>query len=72
MLEEIIEIIREYVETDDVEITEESTLRGDINATSFDLMNIAEAIENKYGVSIPNREIVTIKTVGDIIRVVDR
>ena len=69
MLDDIIEIICEYVEVEPETITEDSSLRGDIGATSFDLMNIAVAVEEKYGVSVTNRELLKIKTVGDVERV---
>ncbi len=69
MLQEIIEIICEYVEAEPETITAESSLRTDIGATSFDLMNIAVAIEEKYGVTVPDSALPTIKTVGDVISV---
>ena len=67
MLQEIIDIICEYVETDPETITEKTSLRNDVGATSFDLMNVAQAIEEKYGVTVPNNALPRIKTVGDIL-----
>ena len=67
MLQELIDIICEYVEVEPEEITPDANLRTDIGATSFDLMNIAQAVEEKYGVSVPDSAIPKIKTVGDII-----
>lgn len=67
MLQEIIEIICEYVEAEPGTITAESSLRTDIGATSFDLMNIAEAIEDKYSLTVPDSILPKIKTVGDIL-----
>ena len=69
MLQEIIEIICEYVEAEPETITEKTNLRTEIGATSFDLMNIAVAIEEKYGVTVPDSALPTIKTVGDVISV---
>ncbi len=66
MLKEIVEIICEYVEIEPEAVTEEASLRSDIGATSFDLMNIAVAIEEKYHVSLPDSKLPMIKTVGDI------
>lgn len=67
MLQELIDIICEYVEVEPEEITPDANLRTDIGATSFDLMNIAQAVEEKYGVSVPDSALPKIKTVGDII-----
>ena len=72
MLQEIIEIICEYVEIEPEEITPASSLRNDIGATSFDLMNIAVAIEEQYGVSVPDHLIQRIKTVGDIVSLLEK
>lgn len=72
MLNKIARIICEYVETDPSQITEETNLRTDIGASSFDLMNIAIAVEAEYGVSLPNSELPKVKTVGDIMRLVSR
>ena len=72
MLQEIIDIICEYVEVEPEAITPEASLRNDIGATSFDLMNVAQAIEEKYSVKVPNSAIPKIKTVGDIISLLDQ
>ena len=60
------EIICEYVEIEPEEITADSNLRYDIGASSFDLMNIAVAIEEKFKVKMTNASLPKIKTVGDI------
>ncbi len=69
-MQDIIEILREiiceYVEIEPEEITEESNLRFDLGASSFDLMNIAVAIEEKFKVKMSNATLPKIKTVGDI------
>lgn len=60
------EIICEYVEIEPEEITAESNIRFDLGASSFDLMNIAVAIEEKFKVKMSNATLPKIKTVGDI------
>ncbi len=60
------DIICEYVDVDPDDIKEDSSLRYDLGATSFDLMNVADAIEEKFKVSVTNKSLKTIKTVGDI------
>ena len=66
ILEILKEIICEYVEIEPEEISAESSLRFDLGASSFDLMNIAVAIEEKFKVKMSNSTLPTIKTVGDI------
>lgn len=72
MLETVIEIICDYVEVEAEEITAESSLRYDIGATSFDLMNIAVAIEEQFHLSVPNHLLHRIKTVGDIVDLLEK
>ena len=67
MLEKIAEIICEYVYIDPAEITEQANLRTDIGLSSLDLMSVASDMENTFGVKIPEREILTAKTVKDLI-----
>ncbi len=68
MLQELIAIICEYVEAEPAEITMDSSLKNDIGATSFDLMNIGTAIEEKYQVKLTNKTFLKVKTVGDMVR----
>ena len=71
MLNELIDIICEFVEIEPEEITAESSLRNDIGASSFDLMNIAVEIERNYHISVPDDKLPLIKTVGDIAALIE-
>jgi len=70
MLEKIREIICEYVDVDPSVITEDANLRNDIGASSFDLMNIAVALEKEYGITLSNSDLPKTKTIGDVISLV--
>ena len=72
MPEELKEIICEYVDVDPDTITEDSSLRNDIGATSFDLMNIVVRLEEDYHISVPDSVLPLIKTVGDIINLIKK
>ncbi len=67
IFEALKEIICEYVEIEPEEITEESSLRYDLGASSFDLMNIGSAIEEKFKITVTSNALTKIKTVGDIV-----
>ena len=67
MLQELIEIICEYVDVEPEAISAESNLRTDVGATSFDLMNVAAAVEERYGVRVPDSALPAVRTVGDIL-----
>lgn len=70
MMDRIREIILDYVEADPEQITENTSLRNDIGVSSFDLMNIAMAIEAEYNVSLPDSLLPKVKTVGDIVALI--
>ena len=50
MLEKVIEIIKEQLNLEGVEITEESSFKDDLNADSLDLFELVMAVEEEYGV----------------------
>ncbi len=66
MLENIIEIICNYVDADPASITEESALRKDIGMSSLDMINLAVEVEDQYSISLPNSEVININTVGEL------
>ena len=72
MLDRIKEIICEYVEIDPDSITVDSALRYDLGASSFDLMNIAVALEEEFNAKVPDSALPTIKTVGDLIKLLEK
>lgn len=71
MLKQLIDIICEYVEIEPEEITAASSLRNDVGATSFDLMNIAVEVERSFRIHVPDDRLPLIKTVGDIAALID-
>ena len=67
MLEKIAEIIREQLNLDDVEITEETSFKDDLGADSLDLFELARAFEEEYGIEIPSEDLEKLTTVGDVV-----
>ncbi len=72
MFERIREIIVEQLGLDDVEGIERSTtLLGDLEADSLDAVEIIMAIEDEFGVEIPDEEVENFKNIGDIVDFVE-
>lgn len=65
MLEELKEIICEYVDVKSEQITEESRFIEDLGFNSYDFMSMVGEIEEKFDVEVEEREVVNVKTVGD-------
>ena len=66
MLEKIADIIREQLNLDDVEITEETSFKDDLQADSLDLFELVMAFEEEYGIEIPSEDLEKLQTVGDV------
>lgn len=72
MLEKLTEIIREYTENDKISIDTNTVLIADLGLSSLDLVNLICAVEDEFSIEIPDRELKNLKTVGDVIEVVER
>ncbi len=65
MLEEMKEIICQYVDIDPEKITEDARFMEDLGFNSFDFMSLVGEVEERYEIEVEEREVVQIKTVGD-------
>ncbi len=70
-LQAIIAIISDFVDIDPAEVTVDSKLRSDLGLNSFDFVNIAVEVEREYNIKIPDTDISQLKTVGDLLALVD-
>ena len=66
MLERIAGIIREQLNLDNVEITEETSFKDDLDADSLDLFELVMAFEEACNVEIPSEDLEKLETVGDV------
>ena len=57
------------VPTDDVQLDKSFT--DDLDVDSLSMVEIATAVEDKFGVAIPDDELANIKTVGDAISFIE-
>lgn len=67
MLEKIKEILSDYIETPSEQITETTDLRNDLDLSSFDIMNVIVAFEDEFDIEIPERKLMELVTIGDVI-----
>ncbi len=68
MLERVAEIIREQLNQEEIEITEATRFKEDLEVDSLDLFELVMAFEEEYGVSIPSEELEDLTSVGDVIK----
>ena len=72
MLEQVKEIICEYVEVDPSEIHEESRFIEDLGFTSFDSMSMVGEFEDTFDIEVREEDVVHVKTVGEAIEYVKK
>ena len=70
-IDKIKEIIMEQLQVEESEITMDTNLMKDLSADSLDAVEIIMAIEDEYGIEIPDEEAETIQTVADLVRFVE-
>ena len=71
MFEKVVEIIREQLSVEDKEITMETSLMKDLEADSLDAVEIIMALEDEFGMEIPDTEAENFKSIGDIVKFIE-
>lgn len=67
MLEQLAEIICNYVEVEPEQISRESRFMEDLGFTSFDFMSMLGELEDTFEVEIDQKEAAGIRTVGEAV-----
>ena len=66
MIEKISQIIAEQLCVEIEEVKPESNVMDDLNADSLSVVEILMAIEEEFGLKVPDEDVPTLKTVKDI------
>ena len=67
IFEKIKNIIVEQLQVSDTAITEESSFIDDLGADSLDLVELIMALEEEFGIEIPDADAEKVVTVGDVV-----
>lgn len=71
VLESVKKIIADTLEIDVKEVKEESNLIADLGMESLDLVDLVVAFEDKYKVSIDDKDVKKLQTVKDIVTYIE-
>lgn len=52
------------------EITDEKEIVKDLGADSLDVIEMLMSLEEEYNITVPEEDVVNIKTVGDIVKII--
>lgn len=67
MFEKVVEIVKEQLNLEDVEITMETSFKEDLEVDSLDLFELVMALEEEYDIEIPSEDLEQITTVGAVV-----
>lgn len=71
VLEKIKDIMEEELGKDRNEVTLESDIIKDLGLDSLDIVTLIMAVEDEYGFTADDDEIVNLKTVGDVVKYIE-
>ena len=66
MFEQIVEIISKQLKVEAEEILPQTNIMEDLKADSLDVVELLMAIEETFGVTVPDEDIASLKTVQNI------
>lgn len=68
MFEEVAKLLSEQLNIDVSKIKESSEIIKDLGADSLDVVELLMTLEDKTGKTIPEEKVTDIKTVGDVVK----
>lgn len=71
IFDKIKDIIIEQLQVEESEVNMDTNLMKDLSADSLDAVEIIMAIEDEYGIEIPDEEAEKMQIVGDLVRYVE-
>ena len=71
IFDKIKDIIIEQLQVEESDVNMDTNLMKDLSADSLDAVEIIMAIEDEYGIEIPDEEAEKMQTVGDLVTYVE-
>ena len=69
--DKVIELISKQLNRPVEEITDDKEVVKDLGADSLDVVEMLMSLEEEFNITVPEEDAVNIKTVGDIIELID-
>ena len=71
MFEQIVDIISKQLKADAEQITPDTNIMEELGADSLDVVELLMAIEETFGVTVPDEDVPGLKTIKDIVNYVE-
>lgn len=72
VFEKVREILCDQLDLEEDSVNLESNIAEDLGADSLDVVDLLMSLEDEFDVEIPDDEIENIKTVGNIVKYIER
>lgn len=67
MFEKVKDILEKQLKLSAGSVTPESRIKEDLGADSLDVLQLLMAIEDEYGIEVPDEQLATFSTVQDVV-----
>jgi len=71
ILDKVKKILVDQLDVEESAIAPESSIIDDLGADSLDIVDMVMSLEEEFDVEIPDEEIESMKTVGDIVKFIE-
>lgn len=71
VLDQIKEILKDTMDIDESKITLDAKLKEDLELDSLDSVELIMSAEEKFGIEIPDEDVMNFKTVNDIVNYIE-
>lgn len=72
VLEKVKAILSEQFDVEEDSITADTSIADDLGADSLDVVDLLMSIEDEFEIEVPDEEIDNIKTVGELVKYIER
>ena len=72
VFEKVRRIICDQLDVEEDSVTMNSVLTDDLSADSLDLVELVMAFEDEFDLEIPDEDVENVKTVGDIVKYIEK
>lgn len=71
VFDKVKEIIVDQLDVDEDKVTMEASITEDLGADSLDVVDLVMSFEDEFGIEISDDEVANVKTVGDIVKLIE-